>query len=98
MRVRYTEPAVREFEAVISYFLAHAPRLAPEIADAIDKAVTQLLKHPYSGQETEMRGIRELYLRRFRYLVFYTVEGSEVVILHLRHAARRRPWEEESPA
>lgn len=97
MRVRYTEPAIVEFESIISYFLAHTPLLAPDIADAIDRAVTQLLKHPYSSEETEMPGIRELYLRRFRYWIFYTVEGDEVVILHIRHAARLRPWEQESP-
>jgi len=43
-----------------------------------------------------MPGVRRAYIRRFRYNIFYTVEGAEVVILHIlhiRHAARRWPWE-----
>jgi plasmid stabilization system protein ParE len=34
-------------------------------------------------------------VRPYPYLIFYVVEDSEVVILHVRHGARRRPWEEE---
>jgi plasmid stabilization system protein ParE len=57
-----------------------------------------VLDHPYSAEETEIRGVRRVYIRRFRYSLFYTVEGDEIVILHVRHAARRWPWEEEGQA
>ena len=40
-----------------------------------------------------MPGVRRACIRLFRYNIFYTVEGAEVVILHIRHAARRWPWE-----
>jgi plasmid stabilization system protein ParE len=29
----------------------------------------------------------------YPYLIFYTVEADEVVILHVRHGARLKPWE-----
>ena len=32
------------------------------------------------SQQTEQRGIRRKYIRRFRYAIFYTVEGDELVI------------------
>jgi plasmid stabilization system protein ParE len=43
------------------------------------------------------RGIvRMRTVRRYRqYLVFYAIEADEVVILNVRHGARRRPWEED---
>ena len=94
MRVRYTEPAAFELEASISYLLVHAPSLAADFADSIDSAITQVVDHPYSAQETEQPGVRRIYIRRFKYWVFYTVEGGEIVILHIRHAARRWPGEE----
>lgn len=94
MRVRYTEPAARELDAGISYFLEHAPSVVVDFADSIDRALTRLLDHPYSAEETEKRGVRRVYVRRFRYSIFYTVQGDDIVILHIRHAARRRPWEE----
>jgi len=94
MRVRYTEPAARELDAGISYFLEHAPSVVVDFADSIDRALTRLLDHPYSAEETEKRGVRRVYVRRFRHSIFYTVQGDDIVILHIRHAARRRPWEE----
>ncbi len=93
MRVRYTEPAAEELEAIIAYFLDVAPSVVADFADSIDDAVSQLLDNPYLVQETEYPGVRRWYLRRFRYSIFFTVEGDELVILHIQHAARRWPWE-----
>jgi plasmid stabilization system protein ParE len=50
---------------------------------------------PFSAQETEKKGVRRKYVRRFHYSVFYAVENGEIVVLHIRHAARRLPWEDE---
>jgi toxin ParE1/3/4 len=93
MRLRYTDPASFELEQSVSYFIEQAPASAADFADSIDAAVALLLDNPYSAQETDMPGIRRAYVRRFRYNVFYTIEGDEIVILHIRHAARRWPWE-----
>jgi plasmid stabilization system protein ParE len=39
--------------------------------------------------------VRMLPVRGYpQYLVFYAVEKNEVVILNVRHGARRRPWED----
>jgi len=41
--------------------------------------------------------VRMLPVRRYpQYLVFYAIEGNEVVILNVRHAARRHLWEEDA--
>jgi plasmid stabilization system protein ParE len=93
MKVRYTEPAAEELEAIISYFREIAPSVVAHFADSIDEAVAQLLDNPYLVQETEKPGVRRWYLRRFRYSIFFTVEGDDLVILHIQHAARRWPWE-----
>ena len=42
-----------------------------------------------------MPGIRRKYVRRFKHSIFYTVAGEALVILHVRHAARQWPWEEQ---
>ena len=94
MKLRYTEPAADDFENGISYFREHAPSLVADFADSIDGAIAQLLDNPYLVQETDMPGVRRWYIRRFRYSIFYVIEGDELVILHIRHAARRWPWED----
>ena len=95
MRIRYTDPATDELEQCISYFRDHAPSVAADFADSIDGAVAQILENPFLVQETELPGVRRWYIRRFRFLIFYAVEGDEIAILHIRHAARRWPWELE---
>jgi plasmid stabilization system protein ParE len=45
------------------------------------------------AQQTEKLGIRRWYIRRFRYSIFYMLLSDEVIILNIRHAARRWPWE-----
>ena len=95
MKTRYTETALLEIEGAVSYLLERSPSGAATFADLIDAAVARLLDHPYSAEETEIQGVRRVYIRRFRYSMFYTVDEDEIVILHLRHAARLWPWEDE---
>ncbi len=95
MKIRYTESAADELEQSISYFRDQAPSLVADFAGSIDDAVAQLLDNPYLAQESEMPGVRRWYIRRFRHSIFYAVEGDAIVILLIRHATRRWPWEPE---
>jgi toxin ParE1/3/4 len=95
MRVRYTATAARELVDGIAYLTQHAPSVVAEFADAIERAVKEVAQFPFSAQETEKKGVRRKYVRRFRYSVFDAVENDEIVVLHVRHAARRLPWEDE---
>jgi toxin ParE1/3/4 len=95
MRVRYTDTALRELADAVSYLLERRPPSAAVFADLVDAAVARLSDYPYSAEQTEKPGVRRVYIRRFRYSIFYTVEGNEIVILQIRHAARRWPWETE---
>jgi plasmid stabilization system protein ParE len=91
MRVRYTGTAARDLDESVEYLREHAPSLVGDFADSIETAVMELLDNPYSAQETEKGGVRGKYIRRFRYVLFYAVdvESDELVILHVRHTARR---------
>jgi len=95
MRVRYSDTVARELVKGIEYLTRHAPAIAAEFADAIEQVVREITEFPFSAQETEKKGACRKYVRRFRYPVFYMVEGSEIVILHIRLAAQRLPWEDE---
>jgi plasmid stabilization system protein ParE len=95
MRTRFTTTALLEFDAAVSYLLERRPSSAAAFADLVDATVARLLDYPYSAEEREEPGVRRAHIRRFRYSNFYTVERDEVVILHIRHASRRWPWERE---
>jgi plasmid stabilization system protein ParE len=95
-KVRYTATASREFDQAVDYLLQSAPQVAPAFADSIERAVAELLDNPLSAQETDRQGVRRKYIPRFRYALFYSIDGdaNELLILNVRHAARRWPWED----
>ena len=96
MKVRYTDPAADELDGAITYYRDYVPSLLVEFANSIDDSVAHIGDNPYLAQETEKPGIRRWYIRRFRYSIFYTVAGEEVIIISIRHAARRWPWQQDA--
>jgi plasmid stabilization system protein ParE len=98
MKCRYTPTAAAEFDDSVGYLLKHAPHVAAKFADSIDNAVNELLEFPYAAQQTELAGVYRKYVRAFRYSIFYAVDiaSDELVILNIRHAARRWPWQESA--
>ena len=46
-------------------------------------------------KKPSFRGVRRKYIQRFRYGLFYMVDekADELIIMNIRHAARRWPWE-----
>jgi plasmid stabilization system protein ParE len=98
MKVRYTATASQEFSHAVDYLLEHAPHVAAAFADSVEQAIADLAENPLSAQQTEQSGVRRKYIRRFGYAVFYSLNqnGDELLILYIRHAARRWPWEASS--
>ena len=96
MKARYTLTAARELDQSVDYLIAHAPHVAADFVGALDNAIGELLDHPYSAPQTDRVGVRRKYVARFRYAIFYAVDSNadELVILSVRHAARRWPWQD----
>jgi toxin ParE1/3/4 len=94
MKIRFTQTATAEIDEIFSYIARHNPTAAAAVIRQIDRTIARLAKYPAMGHPKYKAGVRMLPVGRFRqYLVFYTVESEEVVILSARHGARRRPWE-----
>jgi plasmid stabilization system protein ParE len=54
------------------------------------------LEHaPYQGREVDEPSTRVIVVPRYRYFIFYTIDGDEIHITHFRHTSRRRPWDLE---
>ena len=95
MKVRYTLPARADLEEIYTYISEHNPLAAERVKLRIKSDVGKLADLPFIGQQSDFPGIRTRKVRRYRYRIFYTVRDGEVLILHIRHGARRDPWEEE---
>ena len=95
MKVRYTATALAEVEEIFAYISNRNHRAAISVRERIERTIDTLAEIPEIAQLTDEPGVRRMPLRSYPYLIFYTVEVGELVILHVRHGARRVPWEED---
>jgi plasmid stabilization system protein ParE len=61
--------------------------LGEQFLDAIDKALTLVMREPTLFQSVH-RSVRRALIHRFPYGIFYTVEPSRVVVFAVMHTAR----------
>jgi addiction module RelE/StbE family toxin len=95
MRVRYTIPAQADLDDIYTYISENNPFAAERIKRQIKIDAELLGELPFIARESDSPGIRVRKVRRYPYLIFYSVDDDEVVILHVRHGARRWPWDED---
>jgi toxin ParE1/3/4 len=93
MRVRLTKAALADLEEIYSYIARDNPVAAAAVLGRVEQLMARLADFPAIGHPSERSGFRVLPLVRYPYLIFYEVTGESVVIHHVRHAARRRPWD-----
>jgi plasmid stabilization system protein ParE len=93
MKIRYTETALIEADEIFSFIAKDNIRAAAAVVDRAQTTIDRLGHFPHLGQVANESGVRTIRVGRYPFLVFYTVEQDEIVILHVRHTARRRPWD-----
>jgi toxin ParE1/3/4 len=91
MKVRYLPRAFADLEAIHSYIEQRNPEAAVRVAAAIAKSISGLADFPEIGQAVDEENVRVLRSAHHTYNIFYSVQGEEVQILHIRHPARRPP-------
>jgi toxin ParE1/3/4 len=96
MRLRFTPKAVADIFAIAEYIGEHSPAASQRVRAAIYASLEQLLAFPLLGRAQKTVGVRRLVTRRYRYLVYYTVNEAddEIVILNVKHPAQDRVYED----
>jgi plasmid stabilization system protein ParE len=95
MNVRYSAIALTELDEILATIATDNPSAAHRLAARIERVVERLAQFPNSALRVAQRlGVRVVPLLRYPYLVHYTVDRDEIVILRVIHGARRQPWEE----
>ena len=90
MRVRYSPRAIGDLEGIADYLATRSRQGMRAVESSIRATVALLGEFPRSGRVLEQRPqVRVIPVARFPYLIFYTVTDGMVVILHIRHGARR---------
>jgi toxin ParE1/3/4 len=90
MRVRWTEPAVRDLTSICDYIEQHdGGQAARTIALRIFEAAESLVRFPRRGRTGSDPATRELVLAPW--LVIYSVNDDAVEIVRILHGAQNRP-------
>jgi plasmid stabilization system protein ParE len=92
MKLRFTSRATGDLAAIGDYLHERSPQAALRVRDAIIESLQNLVRYPKLGRQQTIGGVRKLVTRRYRYLVYYTVddEVGEIVVLAVQHPARKR--------
>jgi toxin ParE1/3/4 len=85
--------ALGELDEIFAYIYERNRSAAAAVVDRIEQLASLIGELPFLGHLTDEEGVRMMPVVRYPFLIFYTVNetGDEVVILHVRHAARLRP-------
>jgi toxin ParE1/3/4 len=93
MNVRFSRLALAEFEAILACIAKANPMGAAHVEARVRRVVERIAQFPEGAPEVAERpGVRSVPLIRFPYVIHYTVNHGEVVILRIVHGARRSPW------
>ena len=89
MKVRYTPRAFSDLEIIRTYIAQFNPAAAGNVVTLIEKIVARLADFPESGQRSDELDARVVFSTLYPYRIYYRIVSDEVLILHIRHAARR---------
>lgn len=94
MKVRVTATALIEIENIFAYLSAKNPLAAKSVVARVGEKIAKLAEFPLIAQISDEPGVRRMPVGRYPFMILYTVENDEVVVLHVRHGARRSPFED----
>jgi plasmid stabilization system protein ParE len=93
--IRYLPRAFADLEAIHAYIVKRNPQAAIRTTGAIRDSIDGLAYFPEIGQLVNKASVRVLHSAYHRYKVYYSNVDDEIQILHIRHAARKPPTEDE---
>jgi toxin ParE1/3/4 len=91
VRLRYAPRARTDIAEIYQYIAQHSPRAATAVSAQIRATSRLLAEYPGLGRETDISGVRVFPTAHYPYLVYHSVRGDDLVIVHVRHARRDAP-------
>ena len=89
MGIVYAPRALADLQAIEGYISPHNPVAAKRVLAVIKSAIDALEQFPRLGLPIDNENRYRLPIVRFPYIVFYRLTDAEIIILHVRHGARR---------
>ena len=91
LKVRLTPLAEADLVAIRSYLVLRSPMGADNVRIAIEATIDRLSEFPGIGRPTHLATLRVITVSGYPFRIYHTVMPDELIIAHIRHAARREP-------
>jgi len=92
MNIRWDVRALDDLRDIRRYIAQHGSLAAADrVREHLRSRIERLIARPLIGVLTSNPEIRILPPTRYPYRIYYTIQGDDVVILHIRHSARSEP-------
>jgi toxin ParE1/3/4 len=90
MKLQLTEQAADQITAINDYLAERSPVGARNVQLAMQVTLNQLMNFPRLGRQQRLKGIREIGVGRYPYVVYYSIDeqANEIVIISVRHTSR----------
>lgn len=88
MKVVFTDPALKDIEAIHTYITARYPHISLSIERRFRLVFARIGTWPESAQRVvERPDVRMVPLVRYPYKIFYRIKPDVVEILHIHHSS-----------
>jgi toxin ParE1/3/4 len=91
MNLRWDKRAIQDLHNIRRYIANSSPAAAGRVQQHLRSRILRLPQHPLIGVATSNPEVRVLPATRYPYRIYYSIQNNEIVILHIRHTARRTP-------
>ncbi len=86
-RLRLTSPAQEDYRQALAWYEQRQPGLSREFEVELEELYERIRRNPeFFAQETAT--VRKARMPRFKYGIYFTVEGDEIGVLAIYHPSR----------
>jgi len=89
VKLRFRSSAQSDIARIFDYLDGQSPQARQNLEASLRLTLERLLDFPLTGQATTRPGVRRLVMTSHPYAVFYRVSSEVIVVISVRHTARR---------
>ena len=93
MNFHFTD-GLADLEAIAGYLFPVSPQGAAHVRAAILDSLQNLVQFPSIGRRQTAENVRKLAIRKYKYVIYYSVneEADEIIIITIQHGSRQREF------
>ena len=95
LRIRLTPRAARDLEDIHQYLSQRSASGANAVRRKIAEAIDLVALYPGLGRTTQKAGVAMIPVSTYAYVIYFSIIGNDLYVVHVRHGARQTPKPED---